>query len=94
MELVIDVYVGRIGKSRSSLRFTFDGNRIRNDDTPGSLGIEDGTIVEVLDTVTVDNAFGNDVTVSGPLLEPDQLGITLRDGDLTLSFYVYRITRI
>ncbi|KAJ8516715.1 hypothetical protein ONZ45_g6000 [Pleurotus djamor] len=36
----------RFGKDPGTFRFTYDGERIKADDTPGSLGMEDGDQVD------------------------------------------------
>ena len=41
MQKVFDTYAGRKGFSASALRFLYDGSRIKSDDTPKMLEMED-----------------------------------------------------
>jgi len=45
---VFDVWARRQATSTTSLRFLYDGNRIRETDTPMDIGVEDGDIVDVV----------------------------------------------
>lgn len=49
---VMDSFCKRTGKDPNSLRFLFDGERVNKDDTPGSLGMEDGDKIEALNQQT------------------------------------------
>lgn len=49
---VMDSFCKRTGKDPNSLRFTFDGERVAKDDTPGSLGMEDNDKIEALNQQT------------------------------------------
>ncbi|KAM6499546.1 Ubiquitin-related domain containing protein [Amanita muscaria] len=42
-------YANKVGKDVSSIRFLYDGERIQDDETPTTLGMEDG----VTDTIDV-----------------------------------------
>jgi len=48
MKRLITAYCSRIGATESSLRFLYDGTRVAATDTPGTLDIEDGDIIDVL----------------------------------------------
>lgn len=49
---VMDAFCKRIGKQRSSLRFLFDGERVQEDDTAATLGLEDFDKIEALNQQT------------------------------------------
>lgn len=49
---VMDAFCRRTSKDAKSLRFLFDGERIMPEDTPGSLGMEDGDKIEALNQQT------------------------------------------
>lgn len=49
---IIDGFCKRTGKDQKSLRFMFDGERINGDDTPQSLGMDDGDAIEALNQQT------------------------------------------
>ncbi|GMM50421.1 SUMO family protein [Starmerella bacillaris] len=52
LKRVIDAFCKRTGKDRNSLRFIFDGERIHDEDTPASIGMEDGDFIEALNQQT------------------------------------------
>lgn len=41
-------YLQRQGISEESMRFLFDGNRIRNEQTPGELGMEENDVIDAV----------------------------------------------
>ncbi|KAI0710692.1 ubiquitin-related domain-containing protein [Earliella scabrosa] len=41
-------YANKVGKDVSSIRFLYDGERISDDDTPASLGMEDNDTIDVM----------------------------------------------
>ncbi|PVF96615.1 ubiquitin-like protein [Serendipita vermifera] len=41
-------YAQKVGKDLNSIRFLYDGNRINEDDTPNSLGMEDNDSIDVM----------------------------------------------
>ena len=45
---ITDAYSKRNGMVPGSVRFTFDGNRIRMDDTVGSLELENGDVIDAM----------------------------------------------
>ena len=45
---VIDGFCKRTGKDPSSMRFLYEGERISEDDTPESLGMENEDLIEAL----------------------------------------------
>jgi len=47
MKRIMDQYAERSGRSRPALRFLIDGVRVNDEDTPDSLDMEDGDVVEV-----------------------------------------------
>ena len=47
MRKVMDAYCTRTGVDRASTRWLFDGEPIREEDTPRELGMEDGDCVDV-----------------------------------------------
>ena len=47
MKRIMDQYAERSGRSRPALRFLIDGVRVNDEDTPDSLEMEDGDVVEV-----------------------------------------------
>ena len=44
---LMDAYCKKLGLSKQAVRFTFDGNRLREHDTPKAFGIEDGDEIDV-----------------------------------------------
>ncbi|XP_055350179.1 small ubiquitin-related modifier 1-like [Paramacrobiotus metropolitanus] len=44
---IIDGYARKKGLEPANIRFTVDGTRVRDDDTPTKLGLEDGDIIDV-----------------------------------------------
>ena len=44
---LMDAYCKKLGLSKQVVRFTFDGNRLREQDTPKACGIEDGDEIDV-----------------------------------------------
>lgn len=52
LKRVIDAFCKRAGKDKNSLRFLFDGERIQEQDTPASMGMEDGDCIEALNQQT------------------------------------------
>ncbi|KAK9474784.1 ubiquitin-related domain-containing protein [Dipodascopsis tothii] len=47
LKKLIDTFCERQGKSRSSVRFLYDGERVNESDTPDALGMQDGDTLEV-----------------------------------------------
>ena len=47
LKKLMSTYCEKEGLSVQALRFTFDGNRIRDNDTPKTMGMEDGDTIEV-----------------------------------------------
>ena len=43
----MDAYCKKLGLSKQAVRFTFDGNRLREQDTPKASGIDDGDEIDV-----------------------------------------------
>ncbi|KAL7410607.1 hypothetical protein BDY24DRAFT_323931, partial [Mrakia frigida] len=41
MSKIVSAYCGRAGRAREVVRFTYDGNRLKDEDTPDSLGMEE-----------------------------------------------------
>ncbi|KAI4518637.1 ubiquitin-related domain-containing protein [Schizophyllum commune] len=41
-------YANKVGKDVSSIRFIYEGSRIQDDDTPGSLDMEDNDTIDVM----------------------------------------------
>ncbi|KAG8822586.1 hypothetical protein FRC20_009109 [Serendipita sp. 405] len=41
-------YANKVGKDLQTIRFLYDGNRIGEDDTPASLGMEDNDSIDVM----------------------------------------------
>ena len=48
MQKLMKAYAERQGVNLQSVRFLFDGERIRETQTPGELGIEDGDAIDVV----------------------------------------------
>ncbi|KAJ3071233.1 Small ubiquitin- modifier 1 [Podochytrium sp. JEL0797] len=46
MGKVHDAYAAKQGVNKASVRFNYEGNRIRETDTPASLGLEDGDVID------------------------------------------------
>ena len=46
LKKVMDAFCKRTGKDHSALRFLYDGERIRDTDTPASLDIGDNDVIE------------------------------------------------
>ena len=44
---LMDAYCKKLGLSKQAVRFTFDGNRLREQDTPKASGIDDGDEIDV-----------------------------------------------
>ena len=44
---LMDAYCKKLGLSKEAVRFTFDGNRIREVDNPKACGVEDGDEIDV-----------------------------------------------
>ena len=44
---LMDAYCNKLGLSKEAVRFTFDGNRIREQDNPKACGVEDGDEIDV-----------------------------------------------
>lgn len=47
LKKLMDAYAEKQGKSVSSLRFLFDGDRINATDTPEKLGMENEDVIDV-----------------------------------------------
>ncbi|KAA6368860.1 MAG: hypothetical protein EZS28_035613 [Streblomastix strix] len=45
---LMEAYSANMNKKLSTLRFLFDGNRIKKIDTPDSLDMEDGDLIDVM----------------------------------------------
>ncbi|KAG9039857.1 hypothetical protein FS837_000904, partial [Tulasnella sp. UAMH 9824] len=43
-----DAYANKVGKDMNSIRFLYDGQRIQEDDTPATLGMEEGDAIDVM----------------------------------------------
>lgn len=43
---VMDAFCKRTGKNQANLRFLYDGERVNETDTPESLDISDGDVIE------------------------------------------------
>ncbi|KIJ40287.1 hypothetical protein M422DRAFT_32330 [Sphaerobolus stellatus SS14] len=41
-------YAAKVGKDVNNIRFLYDGERITEEDTPGSLGMEDNDAIDVM----------------------------------------------
>jgi len=41
-------YANKVGKDINSIRFLYEGNRINDDDTPGSLDMEENDTIDVM----------------------------------------------
>ncbi|KAG8945166.1 hypothetical protein FRC04_001145 [Tulasnella sp. 424] len=41
-------YANKVGKDMNSIRFLYDGQRIQEDDTPATLGMEEGDAIDVM----------------------------------------------
>ena len=48
MKKLMDAYANRQGVSLRAVRFLFDGERIREDQTPKDLGLEDQDSIDVV----------------------------------------------
>jgi len=48
MGKLMTAYTDRVGASKNSFRFLFDGRRINHHETPGQLGLEQDDIIEVV----------------------------------------------
>lgn len=48
LKKVMDAYCERQGKNRSLVRFLFEGHRIQDNDTPDTLEMEDGDMIQVV----------------------------------------------
>ena len=48
LQKLMDAYCQRQSLNRGSVRFLFDGNRVNDDDTPRTLEMEDGDVIDVL----------------------------------------------
>ena len=48
LDKVFNAYSQRKGVNATSLRFLFDGQRVRGDQTPGGIGMEDGDRLDVM----------------------------------------------
>ena len=44
---LLDAYCKKLGLSKQAVRFTFDGNRLREQDIPKACGVEDGDEIDV-----------------------------------------------
>ena len=44
---LMDAYCKKLGLSKQAVRFTFDGNRLQEQDFPKACGIEDGDEIDV-----------------------------------------------
>lgn len=44
---LMDAYCKKLGLSKQDVRFTFDGNRLREQDNPKACGVEDGDEIDV-----------------------------------------------
>jgi hypothetical protein len=47
LKKVMDAYCERQGKNRTLVRFLFEGSRVQDNDTPDSLELEDGDMIQV-----------------------------------------------
>lgn len=47
MKKLMDSYVQRMGVSRNDVRFTYDGSRVMDTDTPKTLDMDDGDLIDV-----------------------------------------------
>ena len=45
---VMDAYCKRNSKNRDSIKFLFDGNRLSDENTPESMEMEDGDVIDVV----------------------------------------------
>ncbi|KAK7208267.1 ubiquitin-related domain-containing protein [Myxozyma melibiosi] len=52
LKKLMDTFCERQGKSRLAVRFLFDGERVNDADTPQTLGMQDGDILEVVQEQT------------------------------------------
>ncbi|KXN67562.1 putative ubiquitin [Conidiobolus coronatus NRRL 28638] len=48
LKKLMDAYCDKQGKSPSSVRFLYDGDRVQPADTPASLGMEDQDTIDVM----------------------------------------------
>lgn len=46
LKKVMDAFCKRTGKNQANLRFLYDGERVNETDTPESLDISDGDVIE------------------------------------------------
>lgn len=54
---LMDVYCDRLGQPRGTIRFIYEGERITNEDTAQSLGIEDNEVIDAMIQQTGGAAF-------------------------------------
>ena len=99
MKRIMDQYAERSGRSRPALRFLIDGVRVNDEDTPETLEMEDGDVVEVhqeqiggyrrmMSSSDVQNADATPPAVS------DHLTIGLTNGDSVMTFKVRKTIRM
>ncbi len=76
LKKVMDAYCERQGKTRGLVRFLFEGHRIQDNDTPDTLELEDGDMIQVF----LEQQGGDGVDGGG---EPDpvQKHVTIRVKD-------------
>jgi small ubiquitin-related modifier len=48
LKKLMETYCERQGKSMNSVRFLVDGERVRTDQSPQDLDLEDGDVIEVM----------------------------------------------
>ena len=48
LKKMMDVFLQKQGANENSCRFVYDGARVRHDDTPKGLNMEDGDVIEAV----------------------------------------------
>ena len=92
MKRIMDQYAERSGRSRPALRFLIDGVRVNDEDTPDSLEMEDGDVVEVhQEQIGGYGRMMSEVIVhdgGATSSSATQMMIGLEDGEIKLVFNV------
>jgi hypothetical protein len=80
LKKVMDAYCERQGKARGLVRFLFEGTRVQDNDTPDSLELEDGDMIQVfLEQQGGEDSQAGDDAGPDPVLK--HINIKVKDDD-------------
>jgi small ubiquitin-related modifier len=74
---VIEAFCQRHAVDRTGVRFLFEGSRIQDDDTPASLEMDDGDMIEAM----IEQTGGGGGEVEEEEEEPQRMTIKVRNAD-------------